>query len=229
MRKFQLLIWAQDASPAFFEALREQAFALSSIEGVSGVQLNLADADVADAADKRMASTESPLFDALCSFSWQAQSEPEAVIRALSANANRLACYEVDAEEPLQNAAHRSEPGARTEGFSQVALLRCPSFLSYEDWLRYWKTTHTGVAIDTQSTFRYVQNRVVGRPPEAAPYDAIVEECFPAAAMTSAEAFYDAEGQPALFRQRLQAMMESCAKFIDFSEIEVVPTSEYRF
>ena len=147
----------------------------------------------------------------------------------LASVGGRRACYEVDAVEPLPNTACPAAPGERTEGFSQVALLRCPSFLSYEDWLSYWKTTHTGVAIETQSTFRYVQNRVVARPAEALPYDAIVEECFPTAAMTSAEAFYDAEGQAELFQQRLQAMMESCGKFIDFSEIEVVPTSEYCF
>ena len=70
MRKFQVLIWAQDASPAFFARLREQALALSSTDGVSAVQLNLADSDVEPAADKRMANGDSPLFDALCSFCW---------------------------------------------------------------------------------------------------------------------------------------------------------------
>ena len=229
MRKFQVLIWAQDASPAFFARLREQALALSSTDGVSAVQLNLADSDVEPAADKRMANGDSPLFDAVCSFCWQAQSQPDTVLSMLASVGGRLACYEVDAAEPLPNTACPAAPGERTEGFSQVALLRCPSFLSYEEWLSYWKTTHTGVAIETQSTFRYVQNRVVARPAEALPYDAIVEECFPTAAMTSSEAFYDAEGQAELFQQRLQAMMESCGKFIDFSEIEVVPTSEYCF
>ena len=68
MRKFQVLIWAQEASPAFFARLREQALALSSTDGVSAVQLNLADSDVEPAADKRMANGDSPLFDALCSF-----------------------------------------------------------------------------------------------------------------------------------------------------------------
>lgn len=227
MRKFQLFLWAKAAGPAFFASLQEQARSLSATSGVSRVQLNLADADVEAAADKRMGQGDAPLFDALCSFYWQSQGEPDAVVAALSAGAERVACYEVEAEEPLPNTEHRAEAGSRTEGFSQVALLRCPSFLSYDDWLSYWKTTHTGVAIETQSTFRYVQNRVVARPPAAVPYDAIVEECFPAAAMSSAEAFYDAEGKPELLQQRLQAMMESCAKFIDFSEIEVVPTSEY--
>lgn len=227
MSKFQVLLWAEEPNAAFFKALRDYAQSLSERAGLRSVQLNLADADVAAAADKRMSAQNAELFDAM--LSWQSEGEAAEVLATLPPTCKRLACYEVDAEEPLPHRGRAEKGGERTPGFSQVALLRCPGFLSYEQWLSDWKGRHTKVAIETQSTFRYVQNRVLTRPPEATAYDAVVEECFPAEAMHDAEAFYDAKGKPALLAERLQTMMESCAKFIDFNEIEVVPTSEYRF
>ena len=62
----------------------------------------------------------------------------------------------------------------------------------------------------------------------AAPhYDAIVEENFPAAAMSSQQAFYAAEGDEPKYRANLKAMIDSCVRFIDFDRIDVIPTSEY--
>ena len=57
----------------------------------------------------------------------------------------------------------------------------------------------------------------------------IVEECFPAAAMTDPGVFYDARGDSRLLKQRRQRMIESCSRFLDFSSLVVLPTSEYRF
>jgi hypothetical protein len=45
--------------------------------------------------------------------------------------------------------------------------------------------------------------------------------------MTDQEEFYAAKGNPSLMKQNLNIMMESCSKFIDFSKIEVIPTSRY--
>ncbi|WP_372864691.1 EthD domain-containing protein [Spongiibacter sp.] len=230
MRKMQILLWADSASPEFFgSVLAELPQALLALRGLSRLQFNLADGDVDKAADKQIASGE-PLFDVMCSFYVDGDADLDRAINLLAAYASKLAVYQVEAEEPLSNTRYPAAAGQRTPGFSQVALLRCPSFLSYEQWLGYWKNTHTQIAIDIQSTFRYVQNRVVsGLSQGGVAYQAIVEECFPEAAMTSAEAFYNAEGRPELCQQRMQQMMESCAKFIDFSEIDVLPTSEYCF
>ena len=56
--------------------------------------------------------------------------------------------------------------------------------------------------------------------------DAIVEENFPPEAMISDHAFYDAEDDIELGK-RQERMMTSCARFIDFDRIDVVPMSEY--
>ena len=56
--------------------------------------------------------------------------------------------------------------------------------------------------------------------------DAVVEENFPAEAMNSQLAFYAAESE-AGYQANFSAMIESCARFIDFDRINVVPTSEY--
>ena len=93
-----------------------------------------------------------------------------------------------------------------------------------------WQGSHTQVAIDTQSTFGYRQNVIVRALTYAAPhYRAIIEENFPAAAMTSPHAFYDAVGDDARYKANLKAMIDSCARFIDMDRIDVVPTSEYNW
>ena len=84
------------------------------------------------------------------------------------------------------------------------------------------------VPIDTQSTFGYRQNvvvRVLGE--DTLVFDAIVEENFPPEAMTSDHAFYDTGGDEEQLQQRMTTMMESCARFIDFEHIDVIPMSEY--
>lgn len=84
------------------------------------------------------------------------------------------------------------------------------------------------MAIDTQDNFLYVQNVVVRPLTHAAPvYDAIVEECFPDAAMTDPHAFFDAVGDADKLQRNVQAMMESCQRFIDFDKIDVLPSSQY--
>ena len=82
----------------------------------------------------------------------------------------------------------------------------------------------------TQSTFLYRQN-VIARPltPAAPPCDAIVEEAFPEAAMSSRPAFYNAPGDAALWRKHQQTMIDSCTRFIDFDKIDACATSEYVF
>nr|WP_244101392.1 hypothetical protein [Burkholderia ambifaria] len=58
-------------------------------------------------------------------------------------------------------------------------------------------------------------------------YDAIIEECFPAAAMTDPYAFFDAVGDEETFQRNVAQMMDSCGRVIDFDKIDVVPTSQY--
>ena len=45
--------------------------------------------------------------------------------------------------------------------------------------------------------------------------------------MTSDHAFYNTGGDEALLQARIQEMMDSCVRFIDFETIDVIPMSEY--
>ncbi|MFN5902520.1 MAG: EthD domain-containing protein [Novosphingobium sp.] len=100
--------------------------------------------------------------------------------------------------------------------------------MSHAEWLSLWQDSHTQVAIETQANFEYVQNLVVRTLTEGAPpYVAIVEECFPEAALTDPFVFFDAVGDPAKFKANLDRMMESCDRFIDRGTIDVIPTGQY--
>lgn len=100
--------------------------------------------------------------------------------------------------------------------------------MSEEQWLNLWLDQHTKVAVETQSTIRYVQN-VVSRvlTNEAPVLHAVVEEGFPIEALTSPHAFYNAVDDDNLYRRNLDTMMDSCFRFIDFDKIDSIPMSEY--
>lgn len=110
------------------------------------------------------------------------------------------------------------------EGFNQVTLLNFKPGLAREDAIRHWREVHTPLAIETQDTFYYGQNLVLDALTEDAPtIDAIVEEWFPFAAMTDPNAFFDAVGDNARLEANRQKMIDSCAKFLDFSSLRVIP------
>jgi hypothetical protein len=91
-----------------------------------------------------------------------------------------------------------------------------------------WLNSHTQIAIDTQDTFLYVQNVVTRVLTDGAtPWDAIVEEGFPAAAMTDPQVFFDAVGDDERLAKHQQEMLESVQRFLDLAAIEVIPTSRY--
>ena len=45
--------------------------------------------------------------------------------------------------------------------------------------------------------------------------------------MTSDHAFYATGGDEAVLQRNMTAMIESCSRFIDFEQIDVIPMSEY--
>lgn len=138
-----------------------------------------------------------------------------------------LAAYLVTESVPLPPPV--TGPGERTEGFANVALLRRPADLDSETWLRRWHLNHTPVAIETQSTFGYVQNTVV-RPltPDAPAVDAIVEELFPLAATRDLHAFFGASDDAEL-GDRMTRMVKSTSAFGANVDVDTVPTSRYVF
>ena len=196
---------------------------LARADGVRSLHLYLPDAEVEPARPKRMQTSER-LPDAMLSIwldHWIQKTQLESTLKDLC----HFHAYLVTESEPL---ALPSPTGARVPGMCQIALLQRPPRLSRAEWIDIWQGSHTQVALDTQSTFGYRQNVVVRPLTSQAPAcDAIVEENFPAEAMTSPHAFYACEGDDEQLQQRVQTMMTSCQRFIDFDKIDVVPMSQY--
>lgn len=232
MEKLIYLLWRApgSAAEAFAHTVRGAlAEAVAALPGVRRVQANVQDAEVAPAAGIRQTRLD-PAIDALLQV-WvdtavDAFRAPlDAVIAARTA---RHAAYRVCESEPLVNTRHAPRPGQRTAGFAQIAVLRQPARLTRAEWLAHWQNVHTRVAIDTQDTFEYRQNLVVQTLTAGAPaVDAIVEECFPAAAMNDPFAFFAAAGDEAKFREHLRLMMDSVDGFLERGQIDVLPTSQY--
>jgi len=150
----------------------------------------------------------------------------EPIEAALLKVASRIEGWLVAESMPLPNSKHG--PGKPTEGFSQVVFIEKPDHLDHATWRRKWQDGHTDVAIVTQSTFEYVQNLVVRPVTEpAAPYAAIVEECFPVAAITDKQLYYAASGDPAKLEANEKAMLDSCANFIGAKGCDCIPMRQY--
>ena len=83
------------------------------------------------------------------------------------------------------------------------------------------------MAIQTQSTFGYVQNAVVRALTADAPaLSAIVEELFPIEAVADLHAFFGAADDDDL-RSRMERMLASTAAFGANENVDTVPTSRF--
>lgn len=150
-----------------------------------------------------------------------------AALALLNAECDLLAAYLVTESVPL--AAPATDSGVRTPGLANIALLRRPPELDQATWLDRWQHDHTPVAIETQSTFGYTQNWVVRTlTPDAPGITGIVEELFPAEAITDLKAFFGAADNDDL-QYRLDRMVASTTAFGANQNIDTVPTSRYVF
>ena len=194
--------------------------------GARHVQVNVMDSGVEAAAGSRLRSGSGPSPDAVVSLWVDSANAPlrapyDEILRQVDAD---LAAYLVTESAPL--------PGDRVDGrrpgYTQVSFLQRPERIDPQSWMDHWHGHHTQVAIDTQSTSRYLQNLVV-RPltADAPPCTAIVEESFPEEAMTDQSVFFDAVGDDDRLKANADALMASVMAFLDFDLIDVVPTSEY--
>lgn len=201
---------------------------LAALINVHGARLAVADSDVEAASQRRLVSHD-PAPDAALTLWVDCAGEAAVWESAVANHVARYCAYLVAEAEPLVvQRTHPSAPGERVHGMCHVVFFRKPEAQSREDWLAVWKDSHTGIAIDTQSTFGYRQNVVVRALGEDAMwFDAIVEEHFPPEAMASDHAFYDTGGDETLLQQRSTRMMDSVMRFIDFEHIDVIPMSEY--
>lgn len=193
--------------------------------GVPGLTVNVKDAAVRDSL--MTLTTLDPPVDAVVSV-WTQQSYGPQVAAAgavLEKVATDVFAYLVTESTPLPPPA--SEPGTRTTGLANIALLRRPAELDEATWRHRWQIDHTPVAIDTQDTFGYVQNAVVrALTPDAPQLAAIVEELFPDAAVSDIKAFFGADDDDELGR-RITKMVASTSAFGANVNVDTVPTSRY--
>lgn len=233
MEKLICLLWREDDADrdAFNARVLADLPGTLAAAGASAIRINLEDAIAARGAHLRQ-SRGAVQHDGVVQF-WLPSANAlfrAAIDAGLDAVCARWTGWVVTESTIIPNTAHPARPGERTEGWSQLAFLVVPPGMSHADWLSRWQDDHTRVAIETQSNFEYVQNLVV-RPlcADAPPYAAIVEECFPEAALTDPFAFFDAIGDPARFKVNLDRMMASCDRFIARGSIDVIPTGQYTF
>ena len=229
MEKLIICLWRPEAVDG--DEFRDQLLALASAQWLSnaavrGLRLTVVDSNVATAEGRRIVAAEAPP-DAVLSVWVDAVNEHGQLLQSLAPLSAAQSCYLVTESDQLVDAARPEPMACRTPGFCQVVLMQRPDHLPVAHWLDLWQGQHTAVAIETQATFAYRQNVIV-RPlsENASPLSALVEESFPEAAMTSDYAFYGVENDAAL-AVKMNALLASCSRFLDFERIEVIPMSEY--
>ncbi|MUL77204.1 hypothetical protein [Mycolicibacterium sp. CBMA 226] len=200
-----------------------QLHTLLRAAGVIRLQVNVDDADVAEAM-LRITTFGSPV-SAVVSVWTDPGADPEPISDLLAAITQRSAGWEV--EETVRLTPPVEENGVRTTALAQIGFLRIPADLDPADWLQIWQGQHTSVAIDTQDTFGYVQNRVLRTVHGDERVDAVVEELFHMAAMTDVHAFYGSGGDDAELQRRMTLMVESVMRFGAHTNLDSVPTSRY--
>lgn len=193
--------------------------------GLPGLTVNVRDGAVRDSL--MTLTTLDPPVQGFVSL-WTQQyygRQVSAALDLLGRHSERLAAYLVTESAPLPPPL--TAAGERTPALANMALLRRPADMDEPTWLTRWHRNHTQVAIDTQSTFGYVQNYVV-RPitADAPVVNAIVEELFPNEAVSSLHAFFGAADDDDL-RSRMEQMVASTAAFGANVNIDAVPTSRY--
>ncbi|MEV6097432.1 hypothetical protein [Nocardia sp. NPDC051981] len=191
--------------------------------GVTAYQVNVRDADV-EAAQVKHTTYDAPIDAVVSVWTEGAHAAVTDVLRTVADDVNG---WVVDERRPIEPPV--VEDGVRTDALANIAILRIPEDLTREEWLHRWHVLHTPVAIETQDTFGYVQNTVTEAITDGKQVDALVEELFPMAAMTSAHAFYGSGGDDAELQRRVTAMMESVVRFGAHLNLDLVPTSRYVF
>jgi hypothetical protein len=216
--KIVAALWHADPAALLDADLRRR---LASV-GATRLQVNLDDEHIPESV-LRLQAFDEPLTSVVSVWT----DGPAADAVALLA-ADRVAAWEVEERTPLT--PPEVPDGARADTLAQVAFLRRPTELAYDEWLAHWHGPHTQIAIETQATFGYVQNRVLSGLTAGTPHvDAVVEELFPSAAMSDIHAFYGSGGSPEELDRRLTRLMGSVSKMGADRDLDVVPTSRYVF
>ncbi len=229
MEKLVYVLWKrpeQDAADLRDELLGVRAKELGKL-GARRLALSIADEHTAYAQGSTISQMKTPITATL-SFWLDTHLDRgplEAVLRDV---VGRLAGYLVSESVPIVNTTQRVKAGERTPGINTIGFLEKPDSLSYDEWLELWQGQHTRVGVETQSTFLYIQNAVI-RPltVDAPSWVAIVEEGFPAAALTDQKVFYAAGDSDAKLDENRGRMIESCRRFIEFDHLDSHVFSQY--
>ena len=192
--------------------------------GAEEVSAFVSDDEVATGSPIRQSD---PPIRAALSFNLASEADRFPVETALDDLVSRQAGYLVRESRPV---GHERRVGERTPGMLQLSCVSQRADISHEEFLRIWYEDHEKVAIETQSTFGYVRNEILGTLTEGAPehWSAIVEESFPIEAIEDPMAFFAATTEEELTRNR-ERMLVSCGRFLDLSRIEVTFMSEKYF
>lgn len=233
MEKLICALWKDENEPreAFNQRILATLPTYLAAAGASRLRINIED-DITDRGAALRQSRGEPQHHATIQF-WLPSAN--AIFRSdvdqlLGEAGARFALWLVAESSVIENGAHAPAMQSRCEGWAQLAFLTRPARQSFEDWLAVWHDHHTRVAIETQSNFEYIQNLVIrALTPDAPRYAAIVEECFPQAALSDPYVFFDAVGDQTKFDANLATMMDSCDRFIERGTIDVIPTSQYNF
>ncbi|MDQ2636984.1 MAG: EthD domain-containing protein [Actinomycetota bacterium] len=225
MEKVIITLRGAEADEKWCARMRAQVAADLLDMDLPGLSVNLRDDAVRDSL-MTLTTMEPPVVGFVTMWTQQSYGEQvSAVIARLQAEAADVAAYLVTESVPL--APPDTVPGQRSPGLANVALLRRPADMDEATWRARWHVDHTPVAIETQATFGYIQNAVVrALTPGAPTLAAIVEELFPAEAISDLHAFFGAADDDDL-RDRMERMVASTAAFGANRDVDTVPTSRY--
>jgi hypothetical protein len=216
--KLVAALWDPDIDLLLCEDLRRSL----AEAGATRLQVNIDDDPIPDSV-LRLRAFDEPLTCVVSVWTDGSAADTVALLPG-----DRAAAWEVEQRTPLT--PPETPDGERLDGLAQVAFLRRPAELPYDDWLAHWHGPHTEIAIETQATFGYIQNRVVRALTDDTPHvDAIVEELFPTAAMSDIHAFYGSDGSQDELDRRITRLMESVSTMGADRNLDVVPTSRYLF
>ena len=229
MEKVIYVLWKAESETLgdFNQTLLQQASSELQALGIEKLQINLVDADV-EAGQHLSAGPLRPAPSAMVSFWLNAAHDRLAAEQVLERFAPRIAGYAVAESTVLPNTETPDTRG-RVRGFSQLAFLFKLPGITQEGFLQIWMRDQTRVGVETQDTFYYCQNIVTRVLTPGAPmWDGIVEECYPAEAMTDPLVFWKANGSEEVYRANYKREMANVARFLDLESGSVMITSAYR-
>jgi hypothetical protein len=227
VEKVIITLRAADVDEGWCTRLRRQVAADLLETGAPGLAINVRD-DAVRKSLMTLTTLEPPVVGFVTLWTQQSYGDQvRAALARLDRECDDIAAYLVTESVPLP--PPETVPGERTPGLANVALIRRPEDLDEATWRKRWHIDHTPVAIETQSTFGYIQNQVVHPLTPGAPaINAIVEELFPLEATSDLHAFFGAADDDDL-RDRMERMVASTEAFGANRDVDTVPTSRYVF